>query len=139
MLFQQLLKLEQRPIDSCFKSPSFSTHISLYFREGGIHLFCTSPPSLSLQESNASSFSLRAMFYRSSSTLETLLVAGKGQPGSTPGREHSVRVLLGNALSLDSDQEGQSGDRKEEEMAWKRRIDCCGMRRREPQLKYCIL
>lgn len=117
MLFQQLLKLEQRPIDSCFKSLSFSAHISLYFGEGGIHLLRGSPPSLSLQESNASSFSLRVMFYRSPSMLETLLVAGKGQPGSTPGREHSVHVSLGNALSLDSDQEGQSRDRKGEETA----------------------
>lgn len=38
---------------------------------------------------------------------------GKG----SPGREHSVYVFLGNALILDSDQEGQSGQRKGEETA----------------------
>lgn len=59
----------------------------------------------------------KSCFIDPPSTLEMLLVPGKGQPGNTPGREQSVRVLLGNTLSLDSDQEGQSGDRKVEETA----------------------
>lgn len=118
MLFQQLLKLEQRQIDSCFKSLSFSAHISLFFGEGGIHLFFTYPPSLSLHESNPISFPLRVKFYRSpaavedGSSIETLLVIGKEQPGSTHGRGHGVYVLLENACRFNSSQEGRSGERR---------------------------
>lgn len=141
MLFQQLLKLEQRPIDSCFKSLWFSAHISLFFREGGIHLFFTYPPSLPFHESNPISFPLRVKFYRSPSAvedgsgIETLLVIGKQQPGSTHGRGHGVYILLENAYRLNSNQEGQSRERRGDHLdrEWSIAVESG---RRDPQLKY---
>lgn len=142
MLFQQLLKLEQRPIDSCFKSLSFSAHISLFFREGGIQLFFTYPPSLFLHESNPTSFPLQVKFYRSPSTvedssgMEMLVVIGKQQPGSTHGGGYGVYVLLENAYRLNSNQEGQSGERRRDDQLGRERMTAVELGGRDPRLKY---
>lgn len=143
MLFQQLLKLEQRPIDSCFKSLSFSAHISLFFGEGASiffspihHLFPfrSQIPSLPLYKSG---FTDPPSAVEDGGGTETLLAIGKGQAGSVRGRGHGVYIWLRNAYRSNSNREGQSGERRRGGRLGRERLTAAESGGRDPQLIYC--
>lgn len=89
-------------------------------------------PSLSLYESSFIDPPLR---WKTAAALETLLVTGKEQPGSTPGRGHGGYVVLGSAYRLNSNQEGQSGERRRGGRFDRERLTTVESGGRDPQLK----